>query len=35
MPSVAIRLTNKHGGQRIVKLDPMTGFPRVDKGEDQ
>jgi len=30
VPAVAIKLTNKHGGQRIVKLDPMTGFPRVE-----
>jgi prepilin-type N-terminal cleavage/methylation domain-containing protein len=31
IPSVAIRLTNRRGGQRIVKLDPLTGFPRVER----
>jgi type II secretion system protein H len=30
VPSVAIQLTNQHGGRRIVRLDPMTGFPRVE-----
>ena len=30
IPAVGIKLTNKHGGQRIVRLDPMTGFPRVE-----
>ena len=30
VPEVAIRLSNKHGGRRTVKLDPMTGFPRVE-----
>jgi type II secretory pathway pseudopilin PulG len=30
VPSVAIRLTNQHGGRRTVLLDPMTGFPRVE-----
>jgi type II secretory pathway pseudopilin PulG len=35
VPSVAIRLKNKHGGSRTVKLDPMTGFPRVQNGGDQ
>ena len=30
VPGVAIRLSNKHGGRRTVKLDPMTGFPRVE-----
>ena len=33
VPEVAIRLSNKHGGRRTVKLDPMTGFPRVEKVE--
>ena len=35
VPSVAIRLSNQHGGQRTVKLDPMTGFPRVQIGSAQ
>lgn len=33
VPSVAIRLTNQHGGRRTVRLDPMTGFPRVEGGQ--
>jgi type II secretory pathway pseudopilin PulG len=33
VPAVAIRVSNQHGGQRTVKLDPMTGFPRVEKVE--
>jgi prepilin-type N-terminal cleavage/methylation domain-containing protein len=35
VPSVTIRLSNKHGGKRLVKLDPMTGFPRVEDGAAQ
>ena len=35
VPSVAIKLSNQHGGTRTVKLDPMTGFPRVQIGEPQ
>lgn len=30
IPAVGVRLSNQHGGQRTVKLDPMTGFPRVE-----
>ena len=33
VPAVAIQLSNRHGGRRTVKLDPMTGFPRVEKVE--
>jgi type II secretion system protein H len=33
VPSVGIKLSNKHGGARTVKLDPMTGFPRVERVE--
>jgi prepilin-type N-terminal cleavage/methylation domain-containing protein len=29
-PSTAIELTNQHGVKRTVRLDPMTGFPRVE-----
>ena len=29
-PGVAIQLANRHGTRRIVRLDPMTGFPRVE-----
>ena len=35
VPSVGIKLTNQHGGIRTVKLDPMTGFPRVERVQSQ
>jgi hypothetical protein len=30
VPAIGIQLANRHGSRRIVKLDPMTGFPRVE-----
>ena len=30
-PGFGIKLSNSHGARRIVKLDPMTGFPRVER----
>jgi hypothetical protein len=29
-PAIGILLANQHGTRRIVRLDPMTGFPRVE-----
>jgi prepilin-type N-terminal cleavage/methylation domain-containing protein len=29
-PGIGILLGNQHGSRRIVRLDPMTGFPRVE-----
>jgi len=29
-PGIGIQIANRHGGRRIVRLDPMTGFPRVE-----
>lgn len=29
-PAIGILLGNEHGARRIVRLDPMTGFPRVE-----
>ncbi len=29
-PLSAIQIANQHGSRRIVRLDPMTGFPRVE-----
>jgi prepilin-type N-terminal cleavage/methylation domain-containing protein len=29
-PGIGIVLANQHGSRRIVQLDPMTGFPRVE-----
>lgn len=30
VPGIGIQLANGHGTRRIVRLDPMTGFPRVE-----
>lgn len=30
VPGIGIQLANRHGTRRIVRLDPMTGFPRVE-----
>jgi prepilin-type N-terminal cleavage/methylation domain-containing protein len=30
VPGIAIHLMNHRGGRRIVRLDPMTGYPRVE-----
>ncbi len=31
VPGLGIELANQHGSRRIVRLDPMTGFPRVER----
>jgi type II secretory pathway pseudopilin PulG len=30
VPGIAIQLMSRRGGRRIVRLDPMTGYPRVE-----
>lgn len=30
VPAVGVQLVNAHGARRRVRLDPMTGFPRVE-----
>jgi hypothetical protein len=30
VPGIGIQLGNHHGSHRLVHLDPMTGFPRVE-----
>src|SRR5262249_13262762 len=30
VPGITVILANKRGGQRQVRLDPMTGFPRIE-----
>jgi Tfp pilus assembly protein FimT len=30
VPAIAIQIANRRGGRRIIRLDPMTGFPRVE-----
>jgi type II secretory pathway pseudopilin PulG len=29
-PGIGIQLANQHGSHRLVRLDPMTGFPHVE-----
>lgn len=30
VPGIGVQLGNQHGSHRVVHLDPMTGFPRVE-----
>jgi prepilin-type N-terminal cleavage/methylation domain-containing protein len=30
VPGIGIQMANRHGSRRVVHLDPMTGFPRVE-----
>jgi hypothetical protein len=30
VPGIGVQLANRHGARRIIRLDPMTGFPRVE-----
>jgi prepilin-type N-terminal cleavage/methylation domain-containing protein len=30
VPGIGVQVVNQHGGRRIVRLDPMTGFPHVE-----
>ena len=30
IPGIGIQVGNQHGSHRVVRLDPMTGFPRVE-----
>lgn len=34
-PAMGVQLANRHGTRRIVRLDPMTGFPHVDNVEEK
>ena len=29
-PGLGIQIVNRHGSRRLIHLDPMTGFPRVE-----
>ena len=33
VPGIGIQVANRHGSRRVVHLDPMTGFPRVESVE--
>lgn len=35
VPGIGIQVVNRHGSRRIVHLDPMTGFPRVESVEQK
>jgi prepilin-type N-terminal cleavage/methylation domain-containing protein len=35
VPAVGVELGNRHGSERVIRLDPMTGFPRVENVEKQ
>lgn len=30
VPGVGVQLRNAHGNRRVVRLDPMTGYPRIE-----
>lgn len=30
VPGIAVQLINQHKNRRVVRLDPMTGYPRVE-----
>jgi type II secretory pathway pseudopilin PulG len=33
VPGIALQIANRRGSRRLVRLDPMTGFPRVTSVE--
>jgi prepilin-type N-terminal cleavage/methylation domain-containing protein len=35
VPGLGIQLANRRGGRRIIRLDPMTGFPRTESVQPQ
>jgi type II secretory pathway pseudopilin PulG len=35
VPGIGIQVANRHGSRRVVRLDPMTGFPRVESIENR
>jgi prepilin-type N-terminal cleavage/methylation domain-containing protein len=34
VPGIGVQLVNQHNNRRIVRLDPMTGYPRVETPRD-
>ncbi len=30
VPGIGIQLADRRGGKRLIRLDPMTGFPRIE-----
>jgi prepilin-type N-terminal cleavage/methylation domain-containing protein len=35
VPGIGVQLINQHKNRRIVRLDPMTGYPRVETPKDE
>ena len=35
VPGIGIQIANRRGARRIVRLDPMTGFPRAESVQTQ
>ena len=35
VPGIGVQIANRHGSRRVVRLDPMTGFPRVESVEQK
>jgi prepilin-type N-terminal cleavage/methylation domain-containing protein len=35
VPGIGVQIANRRGAHRIVRLDPMTGFPRVENVNPQ
>ena len=35
VPGIGVQFANRRGGRRIVRLDPMTGFPRTESVNSQ
>jgi|SRR5579863_3955012 len=33
VPGIGIQIANGHGSRRVIRLDPMTGFPHVESVE--
>ena len=34
-PAIGVQIANSHGSRRIVRLDPMTGFPHVESVQSE
>ena len=30
VPGIGVQIANSHGSRRVVRLDPMTGYPRIE-----
>ncbi|HJT88160.1 MAG TPA: prepilin-type N-terminal cleavage/methylation domain-containing protein [Bryobacteraceae bacterium] len=35
VPGIGVQIANRHGSRRLVRLDPMTGFPRVESVQEK